>query len=48
MIVKTICNKCKSEINWTCGKDNEFCPKYDKINIRNVTLAEGEVIRLFQ
>ena len=49
MHVDVICPKCKKVISWRWGDNVSVC-KYcnEKINIRDVTLKEGEVIRLFK
>lgn len=48
MKVKVICKKCKLRMFWEWGSKNGYCPKCKKwISIRDVKLADGEVVKLF-
>lgn len=48
MQVDVICSKCKKVISWRWGDNVSVC-KYcnEEVSIRDVTLAEREVMKLF-
>ncbi|MEA3342673.1 MAG: hypothetical protein U9Q92_00770 [archaeon] len=49
MKIKVVCPKCEGVFDWTWGKQKGVCECCDAhLNIREVKLAQGEVMKLFQ
>lgn len=48
MLINVICGNCNKQFKWLWGKHRAVCPHCKKsIAINDVTLAEGEVVKLF-
>lgn len=49
MKVKVVCSKCGGAFEWSWGKQKGQCEHCDSdLNIKQVRLAAGEIVKLFQ